>query len=57
MSKNLGVLESWFTVEEKPKWREEFETKMYKLEDQTGLTRKELLKVADAMELLKIIRL
>jgi hypothetical protein len=43
--------------EPKPRWREEFELRIGDLELRTGMDRRELMKVADAIEQLKIIRL
>jgi hypothetical protein len=43
--------------EPKPRWREEFELRIRDLEYKTGMDRRELIKVADALEQLNIIRL
>jgi hypothetical protein len=53
----MDLFQSVFSSFYKPRWREEFEYKMYDLEKRTGLTKYELKKVADALEELKIIQL
>jgi hypothetical protein len=53
----MGLIEDLFRSAERPKWREEFEYRMYELENRTGLTKDQLRRVADALEELKVIRL
>lgn len=51
------ILDLWFGAYEKPRWRENYENKMYQLEKKTGLNKEQLKKVADAMQELEIIKL
>ena len=52
-----GVFDLWFGGNEKPRWRENYEMKMYQLEKRTGLNKEQLKKVADAIQELEIIKL
>jgi hypothetical protein len=40
----------------KPKWKVEFEERIYEIERKTGLSREELLRVANVLEEMNIIR-
>lgn len=40
----------------KPKWKIEFEENIYEIGKKTGLTREELIRVANVMEEMKIIK-
>lgn len=51
------LFELWFSANEKPKWRTEFEYNMSDIKRKTGLTKEQLNKVADVLEELRIIRL
>lgn len=51
------LFELWFGGAKKPRWREEYEMKMYQLEKRTGLNKDQLSKVADAIHELEIIKL
>jgi hypothetical protein len=53
----MGLFDLWFGGLEKPRWRENYDDKMYQLEKRTGLTKEQLKKVADAMQELEIIQL
>lgn len=55
---NDSILDIWFGGSgQRPKWRQEFDNRLWEIEKKTGLSEKELRKVADAFEELKIIRL
>lgn len=46
----------WLFKIEHSKWRVEFEERMMEIEKKTGLSREELIRVADVLEEMKIIR-
>lgn len=41
----------------KPRWREDFEYKIREIEKKSGIKREQLLKLADVLEEMEIIRL
>jgi hypothetical protein len=57
VSEMPDLFDLWFGGVERPRWREEYEMKMYQLEKRTGLNKEQLKKVADAIQELEIIKL
>ena len=53
----MDLFDRWFGGLEKPKWRENYDRNLSRLEYQTGLTKDQLKKVADAIQELNIIKL
>lgn len=50
------IFEAWFG-KQKPRWKQEFEERVWEIEKKTGVSKKDLMKVAEALEQLRIIRL
>lgn len=51
------LFDLWFGGADKPRWREDYDIKMYQLEKRTGLNKDQLKRVADAIQELEIIKL
>jgi len=53
----MDLFDRWFGGLEKPRWRENYDFKMYELQKRTGLSKEQLKKVAEAIHELDIIKL